>query len=135
MSEMTDPDPSTRTDQASGAEHPALLEVRVSVPDAPTGRRIAHDLVARQLAACVQVMGPITSVYSWKGEVEQEDEWLLLIKSTEDAFAELAATVRGVHRYDVPEIIAVPVTHALAEYADWVRRRSDGITDDELLEP
>ena len=113
---------------------PALIEVRVSVPDAESAQRIASDLVARQLAACVQVLGPMASVYSWKGDVHRSQEWLLLIKSTVDAFPQVAAAVRQQHRYDVPEIMAVPVTHALAEYAAWVRDHSDGIDDRELTQ-
>lgn len=115
--------------------HPALVEVHVTVPDPESAHRIASDLVARQLAACVQILGPMTSLYTWKGEVHQSQEWLLLAKSTADAFASLAEVVRTHHRYDVPEIIAVPVTHAESDYADWVRKNSDGIDDAELLEP
>lgn len=111
-----------------------MLEVRVSVPDAESGLRIAHEVVARQLGACVQILGPMTSVFNWQGEPQQEDEWLLLIKTTEDAFAQLAEVVRARHRFEVPEVIGVPVTHALPEYGEWMRRRSDGISDEELLE-
>lgn len=114
---------------------PALLEVRVAVPDTETGLALAHDLVARQLAACVQVVGPITSVYSWQGETRQSDEWLILIKTTVDAFEKLSAVVVAGHPYEMPEILGVPVTHELPEYAEWVRRRSDGISDAELQNP
>ncbi|WP_131105862.1 divalent-cation tolerance protein CutA [Ornithinimicrobium sufpigmenti] len=116
-------------------DSPGLLEVRVAVPDTETGLALAHSLVARQLAACVQVIGPITSVYSWQGETQQGDEWLLLMKTTEDAFEALSAVIVEEHSYEVPEILGVPVTHALPEYADWVRKRSDGISDAELLNP
>ena len=115
-------------------EHPALIEVRVSVPDAESARRIASDVVARQLAACVQILGPMVSIYTWKGEVHESQEWLLLVKSTNVSFEHVAEVVRENHRYDVPEVIAVPVTHALGDYAEWVRKHSDGIDDEELLE-
>ncbi|MFX0538620.1 divalent-cation tolerance protein CutA [Ornithinimicrobium sp. Y1847] len=110
----------------------ALIEAHISVPDAETAQRIAGDLTARQLSACAQILGPMTSYYTWKGEVQRSQEWLLLVKTTEAAFPEVASTVRQQHRYDVPEIIAVPITHALSEYGDWVRKHSDGITDDEV---
>lgn len=113
---------------------PALVEAHISVPDAESARRLADQLVVRQLAACVQILGPMASVYTWKGEVHQSQEWLLLAKTTEAAFGDLAAVVRAEHRYDVPEIIAVPITQALGEYAEWVRRHSDGIDDEELRE-
>ncbi len=119
---------------APDLEQPALVEAHVSVPDADSAQRIASDLVARQLAACVQVLGPMASVYSWKGEVHQAQEWLLLVKTTADAFPRVAEVVAQQHRYDVPEVVAVPVTHALAEYATWVRNNSDGIDDAELLD-
>ena len=111
---------------------PPLVEARVAVPDAESARRIADDLVARQLAACVQVLGPMTSFYTWRDEVQRNEEWLLLAKTTADAFPELAQAVVAHHRYDVPEVIAVPVTQALSSYASWVRRGSDGIDDAEL---
>lgn len=111
---------------------PALVEVHVSAPDAESAQRIAADLVARQLAACVQVLGPMASVYTWKGEVHRNNEYLLLAKTTADAFSKVAEVVRSQHRYDIPEVIAVPITHALAEYGEWVRRHSDGIDDEEL---
>lgn len=114
---------------------PTLLEVRVAVPDTEAGLALAHSLVARQLAACVQIVGPITSVYSWQGETQQGEEWLLLAKTTDEAFDELADVVVTEHPYEVPEILGVPVTHALSEYADWVRRRSDGISDEEVVDP
>lgn len=115
--------------------HPALVEVHVTVPDPDSAHRIASDLVARQLAACVQILGPMASLYTWKGDVHQSQEWLLLAKTTVDAFERVAQVVRSHHRYDVPEIIAVPVTHAEADYAEWVRKNSDGIDDVELLQP
>jgi periplasmic divalent cation tolerance protein len=119
----------------TGPLAPALVEVRVAVPDTESGLALAHNLVARQLAACVQIVGPITSVFTWQGQTRQSDEWLLLMKTTEDAFDELAAVVTAEHAYELPEILAVPVTQALPEYADWVRKRSDGISDEELVDP
>lgn len=112
-----------------------LIEVRVSMPDADTAQSLATSLVDRNLAACVQILGPMTSVYAWQGQTQQGDEWLLLIKTTEAAFDDLVAVIRAEHSYEVPEILGVPVTHALAEYADWVRKGSDGISDEELLDP
>ncbi|QFG69657.1 divalent-cation tolerance protein CutA [Ornithinimicrobium pratense] len=114
---------------------PALLEVRAAVPDTETGLALAHSLVAQQLAACVQVIGPITSVYSWQGEAQQGDEWLLLMKTTEDAFEAVSAVILAEHPYEVPEILGVRVTHALPAYAEWVRKHSDGISDAQLLHP
>lgn len=117
---------------APGVEEPGLVEAHVTTPDADSAQRIASDLVARQLAACVQVLGPIASVYTWKGEVHQAQEWLLLVKTTAEAFPRVTEVVVQQHRYDVPEVVAVPITHALAQYATWVRNNSAGIDDGEL---
>ena len=80
----------------SRPEHPGLVEVHITVPDSESGQRIASDLVARQLAACVQILGPMASVYTWKGEVHQNQEWLLLAKTTEDAFPRVVEVVRAI---------------------------------------
>lgn len=119
----------------TGPEAPALLEVRVAVPDAEAGLALGHSLVARQLAACVQIVGPITSVYSWQGQTQQAQEWLILVKTTEAVFDEVTRVVLKEHPYEVPEILGLPVTHALPGYAEWVRKRSDGISDEELVDP
>lgn len=108
------------TDPRAAVELP-LVEARISVPDVASARTIADTLIARKLAACVQVLGPMLSFYTWEDEVHSNEEWLLLAKTTEKAFPGLAEAVVHLHRYDVPEIIAVPVSHALSSYADWVR--------------
>ncbi len=109
-----------------------LVEARVAVPDAESARRIADDLVARHLAACVQVLGPMMSVYTWQNTVHRNEEWLLLAKTTAETFPRLAQAVVAQHRYEVPEVIAVPVSQALGSYAAWVREGADGVTDDDL---
>lgn len=107
-----------------GAE--ALVEARVSVPDGETARRIAEELVSGGRAACVQILGPMASVYLWKGEVHRSNEYLLLVKTLESSFQQVVEIVRRHHRYDVPEVVAVPVSHALAEYGEWVVTHSRG---------
>ena len=104
----------------------ALIEGHVSAPDAESARRIAEELVGQGYAACVQVLGPMASVYRWEGEVHRSTEYLLLLKTTDEAFPSVVETVRRHHRYDVPEVIAVPVVNALAEYGQWVADHSVG---------
>lgn len=98
-----------------------MLEVRISVPDHATGEQLAAALVDRRLAACVQVLGPMTSVYVWQGAAERAQEWLLLAKTTTAAFDDLCAAVGQLHPYDVPEVLAVSVERALQPYAEWLR--------------
>ncbi len=98
-----------------------LIEVRITVPTQEDGARIARTLVDRRLAACVQVTGPITSTYRWQDGVDSDGEWLMLAKTSQDRFEELASTVRALHDYETPEILAVPVTLADEGYAAWLR--------------
>lgn len=82
--------------------------------------KLAAALVERQLAACVQIVGPISSVYRWQGKVEQSEEWLCLIKTQEACYAPLETAIRELHSYDVPEIVALPITQGSTGYLDWL---------------
>ncbi len=86
-------------------------------------KTIAHTLVTRKLAACVNISGPITSVYVWEGRVCEEEECTLLIKCAEARTPALVAALSEVHPYDVPEILVVGVdpTMSYKPYLDWVR--------------
>jgi periplasmic divalent cation tolerance protein len=82
--------------------------------------RIANALVERRLAACVNVVGPMASVYRWQGKVEKADEFLLLIKTSAARFPEVAAAIRELHSYDVPECIELAVTAGSDAYLTWI---------------
>ena len=82
--------------------------------------RLARDLVERRLAACVQVLGPISSTYRWRGAIETADEWLCLIKTTAARFDALAAHIEANHGYETPELTAVSVDHGSTAYLAWV---------------
>lgn len=81
---------------------------------------IAARLVESELAACVQIVGPVTSVYRWKGAVETAGEFLLIIKTRAALYPELERTLKNLHPYETPEIIAVPVTAGLPAYLSWL---------------
>ncbi len=83
-------------------------------------QRIARALVEQRLAACVNVVGPIESVYRWHGEVESAAEWLLLIKTTAAAFERVSQTVRELHSYELPECIAVSIEAGSSDYLNWI---------------
>ncbi len=83
-------------------------------------RTIAHALVDRQLAACVNVVSQIESVYRWQGEVETSNEWLLIIKTTAGAFDSLRQALEALHSYELPECIQIAVETGSAAYLDWI---------------
>ena len=82
--------------------------------------RLADMLVGAHLAACVQILPEMESVYRWQGKIERAAEVLLLAKTTKSKFQELEREVRALHSYDTPEIIAVPVVAGSASYVDWL---------------
>lgn len=98
----------------------ALL-VLSTCPDADSGQRLARSLVEGHLAACVNLVGPVTSVYRWRDAIETAGEMLLVIKTTADRYPALEQGLRAAHPYEVPEIVAVPVQHGLNDYLEWVR--------------
>ena len=83
-------------------------------------RKIAAALVEERLAACVQIIEPITSVYRWQGAVEEEKEILLLIKSSKDLVPRIAELLDRIHPYEVPELIAVPIIEGSSAYLSWL---------------
>ncbi|MHB1116162.1 divalent-cation tolerance protein CutA [Sideroxydans sp.] len=101
-----------------------VLLVVTTLPDRATAERIAEALVTARVAACVNVLAECTSVYRWQGKVERAGEVPLLIKTTREAYARLEATLRTMHPYDVPEIVALPVTAGLPAYLDWVTQET-----------
>lgn len=98
----------------------SALLVLTNVPDAELARRLAQDLVEQRLAACVNILPPIQSIYRWQGAIEHATELCLVIKSTQACYAGLEAAIRQMHPYDVPEIIAIPVTAGLPAYLSWI---------------
>jgi periplasmic divalent cation tolerance protein len=89
---------------------------------AEEGARIARALVEKKLAACVNVMPAVRSVYRWKGAIEEQEEALLVIKSNRGLFNQLRAEIEKLHSYEVPEVIAVPIVEGSEEYLEWLER-------------
>lgn len=102
-----------------------VLLVFTQVPDRATALKIASVLIDEKVAACVNVLGAATSVYRWQGEVEQADEVPLLIKTTAPRYAALEATLRRLHPYELPEIVAVPLAQGLPAYLNWVAAETE----------
>ncbi|MET0216706.1 MAG: divalent-cation tolerance protein CutA [Burkholderiales bacterium] len=98
-----------------------FIFVFTNLPDRDSALLIAQELITGRYAACVNVLGGCTSVYRWKGEIEKAEEVPLLIKTRGSLYAEVERVIRERHPYDLPEIIAVPVTDGLPAYLDWLK--------------
>lgn len=98
-----------------------FLLLLTNLPDAASANLLAAQLVERRLAACVNCLAPCRSTYRWQGRVEQAEEFPLLIKTVRERYAAIEATLRELHPYEVPELIAVPLAGGLPAYLDWVR--------------
>lgn len=83
-------------------------------------RKIARHLVEHQLAACVNIVPQMESVYRWRGKVESSGEWLLLIKTTAEKFNDVHDAIRELHSYDLPECISIAIDDGSAEYLAWI---------------
>jgi periplasmic divalent cation tolerance protein len=86
--------------------------------------RVGRALVDAQLAACVNIVPRIRSIYRWKDAVEDGTEWLLLIKTKRELFEALTAKLRTIHSYEVPEAVALAIVDGLPDYLDWIGRES-----------
>jgi periplasmic divalent cation tolerance protein len=94
--------------------------VLCTVGGAEDAERIARELVERRLAACVNVVPGLVSIYRWKGRVERDEERLLLIKTRAERFLELKAALVALHPYELPEVLALPVQAGHEPYLDWI---------------
>jgi periplasmic divalent cation tolerance protein len=101
------------------------IVVLITVPSREVGEKVARALLEQRLAACVNILPAIQSHYWWQGEIQQEQEALLFVKSRADLFeSRLIPAVQAVHPYEVPEIIALPVTMGLESYLGWVTQET-----------
>jgi len=96
------------------------LLVQTSCPDRKSAISLAQRIIREKVAACVNVLPEVTSVYEWKGEVKQDSEILLLIKTSKSRYLALQAVICESHPYELPEVIAVPITEGLPEFLAWI---------------
>lgn len=97
-----------------------ILLVITNLPNRAAAERIAETLVTEKLAACVNILAECTSIYHWQGKLERASEVPLLIKTTREAYPQLESMLRRMHNYELPEIIALPISAGLPEYLNWV---------------
>jgi periplasmic divalent cation tolerance protein len=104
------------------------LLVFTNLPDRESALALARALVERRLAACVNVLGGATSIYRWREALETAEEVPVLIKTQRARYAEVEGTIRELHSYELPEIIAVPIERGLARYLDWVLAETSAVS-------
>ncbi len=103
----------------------SYIIVLVTAPSAESAEAIAHSLVEQKLAACVNLIPQVRSIYSWQGAVQSDEEILLVIKTRRQLFDEkLVPAVQALHPYEVPEIIALPIDMGARGYLDWIRQET-----------
>lgn len=96
------------------------LVVFNTCPGSITAKQIAQDIVANNLAACVNVIPSIQSFFKWGNQVKIENEYLLIIKTRKDKYAALEKKILSLHPYELPEVVAVPITHGSRGYLNWI---------------
>lgn len=99
---------------------PEIIQVATTTGSQAEAEAIARRLVEARLAVCVQICGPITSIYRWEGKIETAQEWLCVAKTLNAKYAEVEEAIRQSHSYDEPEILATPVAAGSAGYLNWV---------------
>jgi periplasmic divalent cation tolerance protein len=98
-----------------------VLQVVTTTASREEAEQLARELVTRRLAACVQVSGPILSTYRWQGQIETSQEWTCTVKTLLSLYAQVAAAIGELHSYEVPEILALPVSEVSAAYLAWLK--------------
>lgn len=98
----------------------AAILVLTSLPDRESAVALARSLVTGRLAACVNIGAPVESMYHWRGQIETASEVPVAVKTRRDLYPAVEAAIVAAHPYELPEVVAVPVTHGLARYLDWI---------------
>lgn len=103
------------------------LVVLVTVPDLETARHMGRTLVEERLAACVNILPGLTSIYRWEGEVAEDSELLLLIKTRTERYRALEARIKELHPYTLPEVLALQVYNGSVDYLRWIAESVDAL--------
>ena len=100
------------------------LQITTTTSTREEANCIAAALVERRLAACVQVAGPITSLYRWEGQIETAHEWLCIIKTTREKYGDVEAAIRELHSYEMPEMVGTEIVVGSEGYLGWVAEQT-----------
>ena len=104
----------------------AAILILTQMPDRASAQSLARSLVESRLAACVSIGTPVESLYHWRGEIETAQEIPVTVKTRSERYAEVEAAIRARHPYELPEILAVPVSNGLAPYIAWIAGETVG---------
>ncbi|MES1164269.1 MAG: divalent-cation tolerance protein CutA [Verrucomicrobiota bacterium] len=105
------------------------LEVHVTLPNTDAARALGRTLVEERLAACVNIVPGVVSIYRWEGTIHEDGEVLCLVKTSPDCFERLRARVLELHPYEVPEVLALAVDDGSRDYLDWLHRNTRPAAD------
>jgi periplasmic divalent cation tolerance protein len=100
------------------------IQVVTTISARSGAEKIAKSLIGKKLAACVQIAGPIKSIYRWKGRIETAREWVCVIKTKSSLYKKVETVIKKLHPYEVPEIIATPIALANKDYLKWIKSNS-----------
>ena len=98
------------------------IQVFTTTEKKEDAQKISKEMVEKRLAACVQVVGPIRSTYWWKEKIEEAEEWLCIMKTRNALYRELEKAIKGIHPYEVPEIVALPIVAGSEDYLGWLNQ-------------
>jgi len=96
------------------------IQVFTTIDSKVRAETLAKTLLEKRIAGCIQIIGPITSIYWWNNKIEREKEWILLIKSREKNYKKIERTIKEIHPYQIPEMIAVPIISGSRNYLNWL---------------
>ena len=98
------------------------IQVFITTESKEEAEKISREVVEKRLAACTQIVGPIKSTYRWKEKIQEEEEWLCIMKSLKDLYEQLEKAIKEIHPYEVPEILAIPVVAGNQGYLEWLNK-------------
>jgi periplasmic divalent cation tolerance protein len=101
------------------------MVVLVTCGSEEEAKKIANSLIEERLAACVNIISPVRSIYRWEGKIWDEKEWMLIIKTRKKRFEDLEKKVKSLHSYSVPEIIVLPIVKGSASYLKWLEEMTE----------
>lgn len=99
-----------------------FIQIATTFAQKNEAEQLARLLLEKRLAGCVQILGPMQSIYRWQGQIEQAEEFLCLIKSHAECYAEIERLIKAQHSYQLPQIVVHPLKSGSSEYLDWLRQ-------------